>query len=273
MMSSFPNILGKMSAALATWLVMGGSTPTMLMETPVAPEVQFVLHRADDRGHANHGWLDTHHSFSFAGWHDPKRMHFGALRVLNDDAVAGGGGFGTHPHDNMEIVSIPTRGALEHEDSMGNSSVIRTGDVQIMSAGTGIRHSEFNHSATDPVHFFQVWIFPDERDLTPRYDQERYVLPEDGDLACLVSPDGSEGVRIHQNCWFHMGDLKAGKTLSHAVHGAGQGLYVMVMEGRVEVAGQSLGRRDAIGIWDVEAVAIDAEDDSRVLLIEVPMRW
>jgi len=268
-----PNTLGMASAALVALLMQGGTTSSIVMETPVSPEVQFVLHRADERGHADHGWLDTHHSFSFAGWHDPKRMHFGALRVLNDDAVAGGGGFGTHPHDNMEIVSIPTRGALEHEDSMGNSSVIRTGDVQIMSAGTGIRHSEFNHSASDPVHFFQVWIFPDERDLTPRYDQQRYVLPESGELACLVSPDGSEGVRIHQNAWFHMGDLKAGTDVAHAIHGAGQGLYVMVMEGRAEIAGQSLGRRDAIGLWDAESVAIHAQEDSRLLLIEVPMRW
>lgn len=243
------------------------------MESPVVPEVKYVLHRAAERGHADHGWLDTHHSFSFAGWHDAKKMHFGAIRVLNDDIVAGGGGFGTHPHDNMEIVSIPTAGALEHKDSMGNSSVIRTGDVQIMSAGTGIRHSEFNHSASDPVHFFQVWIFPDERDLTPRYDQESYELSAPGTLTCIVSPDGGQGVRIHQRSWFHVGELTEGQALSHAVHGAGQGLYAMVLEGQASIAGQLLGRRDAIGVWDVESVDIQAEADCRLLLIEVPMQW
>ena len=243
------------------------------MSVTTETKAQFVLHRADERGHADHGWLDTHHSFSFAGWHDPQKMHFGALRVLNDDIVAGGGGFGTHPHDNMEIVSIPTAGALEHEDSMGNASVIRTGDVQIMSAGTGIRHSEFNHSATDAVHFFQVWIFPDERDLTPRYDQEQYAMAEPGQLTCIVSPDGERGVRIHQNAWFHMGDFEAGQSIHHKLHGPGQGLYAMVMEGEAQVLGQTLGRRDAIGIWDYESVRIEAGTECRLLLIEVPMQW
>lgn len=270
-----PNLFFPLLVAWIQWSVPGGENtiPYLDMDSSVSSEVQFVLHRASERGHADHGWLDTHHSFSFAGWHDPKKMHFGALRVLNDDVVAGGGGFGTHPHDNMEIVSIPTAGALEHKDSMGNSSVIRTGDVQIMSAGTGIRHSEFNHSATDAVHFFQVWIFPDERDLTPRYDQEQFNIPAPGSLACLVSPDGEEGVRIHQNAWFHMGDLTAGQALRHPLHGAGQGLYAMVMEGNAEIAGQSLGQRDAIGVWDADAVSISATEDCRLLLIEVPMHW
>lgn len=245
--------------------------PHMSTSSDTTP--QFVLHKAQERGHADHGWLDTYHSFSFAGWHDPKKMHFGALRVLNDDAVAGGGGFGTHPHDNMEIVSIPTLGALEHKDSMGNSSVIRTGDVQIMSAGTGIRHSEFNHSAADPVHFFQVWIFPDEQGLTPRYDQQQYNLDSENQLTCLVSPDGAQGVRIHQNAWFHMGEITAGSEMEYALHGSGQGLYFMVMEGEAEVMGQRLSRRDAIGVWDTGAVPIKASADCTVLLIEVPMHW
>lgn len=242
------------------------------METGVTSEMKYVLHRADERGHADHGWLDTYHSFSFAGWHDPKKMHFGALRVLNDDHVAGGGGFGTHPHDNMEIVTIPTSGALEHEDSMGNSSVIRTGDVQVMSAGTGIRHSEFNHSADEAVRFFQIWVFPDERDLEPRYDQEQYDAGARG-LQCIVSPDGAQGVSIHQNAWFHLGEVDAGTVLKHALHGAGQGLYVMVVEGSASVEGQSLAKRDAIGVWDTSDVAIEATEDCRLLLIEVPMRW
>lgn len=237
-------------------------------------ELQFVLHRADERGHADHGWLNTYHSFSFAGWHDPKKMHFGALRVLNDDAVAGGGGFGTHPHDNMEIVSIPTSGALEHKDSMGNASVIKTGDVQIMSAGTGVRHSEFNHSATDPVSFFQVWIYPDAQGLTPRYDQEPYELAPPGEpLTCMVSPDGEAGVKIHQKAWFHMGRLNEGQSIVQDVHGAGQGLYIMVLEGSAAVAGQALKRRDAIGVWDTQNVKIEASSDCQVMVIEVPMLW
>ena len=216
------------------------------MDTLQSTRPQFTVHLSADRGHANHGWLNTHHSFSFAQWHDPSRMHFGAMRVLNDDVVAGGGGFGMHPHDNMEIVSIPTQGALEHKDSMGNSSVIRTGDVQIMSAGTGVRHSEFNHSASEDVAFFQVWIYPNQQGLEPRYDQEAYSLDSKG-LTCIVSPDGADGVSIHQRSWFHTGQLNSGETLSHALHGKGQGLYVMVLEGSVEVEGERLGRRDAIG--------------------------
>jgi len=242
------------------------------MSTASSSRGQFTVHRAEDRGHADHGWLDTHHSFSFAGWHAPDRMHFGAMRVLNDDVVAGGGGFGMHPHDNMEIVSIPTVGALEHQDSMGNASVIRTGDVQIMSAGTGVRHSEFNHSANEDVAFFQVWIYPNEQDLEPRYDQEPYALQSSG-VTCIVSPNGAQGVSIHQNSWFFMGQLEAGEKLSQSLHGRGQGLYVMVLEGDASVHGQPLERRDAIGVWDVEAVEIEANSGCSLLLIEVPMHW
>lgn len=248
--------------------------PFQTMNDSTPSGAQFVLHREADRGHADHGWLDTHHSFSFAGWHDPKKMHFGALRVLNDDDVAGGGGFGTHPHDNMEIVTIPTSGALEHKDSMGNSSVIRTGDVQAMTAGTGIRHSEFNHSASEAVRFFQVWIYPNERDLTPRYDQKKYDVGAVNDgFTTLVTPDGSAGVRIHQNAWFNLGNFSAGHRAQYDVHGAGQGVYVMVVEGEAEILGQTLGRRDAIGVWDVASLDIQATASCELLLIEVPMRW
>ena len=167
-----------------------------------------VFHPADSRGHADHGWLDTYHSFSFASWHNPERMHFGALRVLNDDAVTGGAGFGTHPHDNMEIVSIPLSGDLEHQDSMGNATVIREGDVQIMSAGTGIMHSEKNHNAGEDVRFLQIWVFPNERDLTPTYGQITMDLDDQRDkLQCVVSPDGSEGVQIHQKLMVPRGPL------------------------------------------------------------------
>ena len=233
-----------------------------------------VFHPADSRGHADHGWLDTHHSFSFASWQNPERMHFGALRVLNDDAVTGGAGFGTHPHDNMEIVSIPLSGDLEHQDSMGNATVIREGDVQIMSAGTGIMHSEKNHNADEEVRFLQIWVFPNERDLTPSYGQLTMDLADQKDkLQCVVSPDGKEGVRIHQNAWFHMGRLSAGWNEHYALHGAGQGLYAMVLEGEATVAGQPLGRRDAVGLWDTPTVKIEANKDTLLLLIEVPMQW
>ena len=233
-----------------------------------------VFHPADSRGHADHGWLDTHHSFSFASWQNPERMHFGALRVLNDDAVTGGAGFGTHPHDNMEIVSIPLSGDLEHQDSMGNATVIREGDVQIMSAGTGIMHSEKNHNANEDVRFMQIWVFPNERDLTPSYGQLTMDLADQKDnLQCVVSPDGKEGVQIHQNTWLHMGRLSPGWNEHYTLHSAGQGLYAMVLEGEATVAGQPLGRRDAVGVWDTPSVKIEANENTRLLLIEVPMQW
>ena len=171
-------------------------------------------------------------------------------------------------------MTIPTSGALEHKDSMGNSSVIQTGDVQAMTAGTGIRHSEFNHSAGEAVRFFQVWIYPNERELTPRYDQQKYdVGAADNGFTTLVTPDGSTGVRIHQNAWFQLGNFSAGYRTSYGLHGKGQGVYAMVVEGEAEILGQTLGRRDAIGVWEAESVDILASQDCELLLIEVPMRW
>ena len=236
--------------------------------------MQTVFHPADSRGHIDYGWLDTYHSFSFASWRDAERMQFGALRVLNDDAVAGGAGFGTHPHNNMEIVSIPLSGDLEHQDSMGNKTVIREGDVQIMSAGTGIVHSEKNHNADKDVRFLQIWVFPNQRELTPSYDQITMVPEDQQDrLQCVVSPDGTQGVKIHQNAWFHIGQLSAGWTDTYAMHDTNQGLYAMVLEGEASVGDQKLRRRDAIGVWDTGSVSIEATEDTRILLIEVPMQW
>ncbi len=236
---------------------------------------QYVFHAADTRGHANHGWLDSYHSFSFASWHNPERMHFGALRVLNDDHVAGGGGFQTHPHDNMEIVSIPLLGDLEHRDNMGNATVIHSGDVQILSAGTGIMHSEKNHSSEDAVCFLQIWVFPNERDLTPAYDQETFSKEaERNALLCVVSPDGKRGVQMHQNAWFHLGSWDADHAASYHLRGGqGQGVYVFVLEGAVEIDGKPLGRRDGLGIWKTESIAIKATENARFLLMEVPMQW
>ncbi len=232
-----------------------------------------VLHKADTRGHANHGWLNSYHTFSFAHYHNPERVHFGMLRVLNDDTVTQGMGFGTHPHDNMEIISIPLEGDLEHQDSMGNKQVIRQGDVQVMSAGTGIFHSEKNHHKDKPVKFLQIWVFPNKKNVTPRYDQMTLEKGRNhNQWQQVISPNADdEGVWIHQNAWFHMTKLDAGKSLDYQVKAKGNGLYYFVLEGEVEVDGQQLGRRDGFGIWETELSKIKASSNAEVLLMEVPM--
>ena len=237
-------------------------------------QAQYVYHAADTRGHADHGWLDTYHSFSFASWHNPERMHFGALRVLNDDFIGAGAGFSTHPHDNMEIITIPLEGDLEHKDSMGNTSVIRHGEVQIMSAGTGVLHSEKNPNATKPVRLLQIWMFPNARDLKPSYDQQAFdASAERNNLLTVVSPDGAEGVEIHQNAWFNLGSWDAGHKESYALHGDDQGVYAFVLKGSVTIDGRTLGRRDGLGVWNTSSIEIAASEDARILLMEVPMHW
>ncbi len=232
-----------------------------------------VLHKSTTRGHANHGWLDTNHTFSFAHYYDPARTHFGQLRVLNDDFVDGGMGFGTHPHDNMEIISIPLSGDLEHKDSMGNVAVIKQNDVQIMSAGTGIYHSEYNRNKDSKVNFLQIWVFPKKRDITPHYDQITFK-PEDrvNKLQQVVSPSkADEGVWINQDAWFHLGNLKEGFSTDYLIKQKGNGVYVFVLEGDVTVNNQKLNKRDGYGIWDIEKLEIAADTNAEVLLIEVPM--
>lgn len=230
-----------------------------------------IVHRANERGHANHGWLDSHHSFSFAHYYDPARIHFGALRVLNDDIVQGGMGFGTHPHDNMEIISIPLSGDLEHKDSMGNTGVIRQNDVQIMSAGTGIQHSEYNKNRDRLVNFLQVWVFPKKKNIAPHYDQKTFLPAERvNKLQEIVSPGGS-GVRINQDAWFYLADLEKGKDVTHKLNLAGNGVYLFVIDGDVNAGGTSLGKRDAVGVWETDSLTIKAENNSKVLLMEVPM--
>lgn len=232
-----------------------------------------VLHRADSRGFADHGWLKSHHTFSFAGYIDPTRMRFGLLRVLNDDIVRGGMGFGEHPHDNMEIVSIPLSGALAHKDSTGRSEVIQAGEVQIMSAGSGIRHSEFNHSSTDPVNFLQIWVFPKERNIAPRYAQQ-YFAPEgrQNKIQTVVSPIAdSGGLWINQDAVFSLANADAGTALQYPLQFAGNGVYLFVLEGQIQIAGQTLHSRDAIGIEEVETIEWSTDQASQVLLIEVPM--
>lgn len=232
-----------------------------------------VLHRADTRGDANHGWLRSKHTFSFASYRNPDRMHFGALRVLNDDIVAPGMGFGTHPHDNMEIISIPLEGDLEHKDSMGNVAVIREGEVQVMSAGTGITHSEYNKNKDKAVKFLQIWLFPNKRNVPPRYDQISIrELEKKNTFYQVLSPNPEDqGVWIHQDAWFHLGKFEQGARTTYHVKKEGNGIYFFVLEGEVEVEGQPLSSRDGFGIWNTREAIISSLTDSRVLLMEVPM--
>ncbi|WP_430300673.1 pirin family protein [Rapidithrix thailandica] len=233
-----------------------------------------VLHKADTRGFANHGWLRSHHSFSFANYYNADRMGFGTLRVLNDDRVAGGRGFGRHPHDNMEIISIPLSGDLEHKDSMGNTTVIKEGDIQVMSAGTGIFHSEYNKNADKEVKFLQIWVFPNQRNVTPRYDQIPISdLKTDNQFYQVLSPTpDDQGVWIHQNAWFHIGDLEAGRNATYSLKAPSQnGVYAFVLEGDVSIGEQTLNPRDGYGLWDIENLEVKAQSKARVLLMEVPM--
>ncbi|HMR18367.1 MAG TPA: pirin family protein [Sphingobacterium sp.] len=232
-----------------------------------------ILHKANTRGHADHGWLKSSHTFSFAGYANPERVHFGALRVLNDDHVEGGNGFGTHPHDNMEIISIPLEGKLAHKDSMGNSGTIEPNEIQVMSAGTGVRHSEFNGSDTEPVKFLQIWIFPNKRNVTPRYDQIR-IDPADrkNGFQQIISPDADdEGTWIYQDAWFHLADMEEGKIMNYTLKGKNSGLYVFVLEGQVDVAGELLERRDGLAITDTPELSFSAKQNSSLLLMEVPL--
>ncbi|RYZ24478.1 MAG: pirin family protein [Chitinophagaceae bacterium] len=233
-----------------------------------------VLHKAATRGHASHGWLDSWHTFSFAGYHDPERVHFGVLRVLNDDTVAPSMGFGKHPHDNMEIISIPLEGDLEHGDDMGNRTVIRQGDVQIMSAGTGVVHSEKNANNDQPVKFLQIWVFPNQRNVQPRYDQKSFPVSERRNaLQTVVSPVGKDGggVGIHQDAWFSLGQLDKGTVLDYTLHNPENGVYAFVLEGDVFVNEFLLNRRDGFGISGVDKLTLRADSTVEILLMEVPM--
>ncbi len=232
-----------------------------------------VFHPASERGHADHGWLNAHHSFSFAGWYDEKKVHFGMLRVLNDDRIAPGMGFGMHPHDNMEIVTIPLEGSLEHSDNAGGHGVIQKNEVQVMSAGSGIMHSEFNHSKTEHCSLFQVWIFPKLKNVQPRYDQKMFDPKErNNKFQVLVSPDETEGALwLHQDTVFSMARIDKGKELEYNLKFKGNGVYLMVVDGAVMVDGKELSKRDALGIWETDTIAISAKENAEVLLIEVPM--
>ena len=274
--------LGTAAAISGTGLVKAGtSTYNKLMKqvgfnhlpNKEIKGMKSVLHKANTRGHANHGWLDSHHSFSFANYYNPERMHFGVLRVLNDDVVSGGMGFGTHPHDNMEIISIPLEGDLEHKDSMGTTAVIKKGDVQVMSAGTGIFHSEYNKNENQEVRFLQIWVFPNKKNVSPRYDQ---ITLDQGSLnnalSQVLSPNADdEGVWIHQNAWFHMGNLDQGTELTYELKDPSNGVYTFVLEGDISINDQALNKRDGFGVWDTTQLSVKADSNARVLMMEVPM--
>lgn len=233
-----------------------------------------VLHKAGSRGLANHGWLISRHTFSFASYYNPERMNFGVLRVLNDDFVEAGEGFGTHPHDNMEIISIPLEGDLEHKDSMGNVAVIRKGDVQVMSAGSGITHSEYNKNADKPVKFLQIWVFPKQQNVQPRYDQITLKNEDrNNKLQQILSPyPDDEGVWIQQDAWFHMGKFEEGVSTDYVIKKAGNGLYAFILSGSFIVDGTELKDRDGLGIWDTESINIvSGSADAEILLMEIPM--
>ncbi|MBR9860996.1 pirin family protein [bacterium] len=233
------------------------------------------FHSAQRRGHANHGWLDSYHSFSFAGFYNPDKMNFGALRVLNDDTVSGGMGFGAHPHDNMEIISIPLSGDLEHRDSMGNVGVIKEGDVQVMSAGTGIVHSEYNKNKDKEVKFLQIWIIPNQRNVEPRYDQITLNAADyQNQVKQIISPEkGGEDLWIHQDAWFSLTETEAGKSLSYNLHKDTSGVYAFVLDGEVQIEEHTLSRRDALGIQETNSFEIKFNTKSKVLIMEVPMKF
>ncbi len=232
-----------------------------------------VLHKGETRGHANHGWLDSHHTFSFAGYHDPSRVHFGMLRVLNDDIVAGGMGFGQHPHDNMEIISIPLKGSLEHRDNTGGHAIIKSGEVQIMSAGSGIAHSEKNASSSDEVNFLQIWVFPKDRNIQPRYEQRVFEKKDRiNSLQTVISPQKENGALwINQDAWFSLTDITKGAEVEYSFHNPGNGVYLFVIDGNVTAGEQSLSRRDGMGISDTEKIILRADSDTEVLIMEIPM--
>ena len=232
-----------------------------------------VYHKADTRGFADHGWLKSHHTFSFANYYNPERMSFGVLRVLNDDQVASGMGFGTHPHRDMEIISIPLEGDLEHKDSMGTSAVIRNGEIQVMSAGTGVMHSEYNKNKDELVKFLQIWVIPNKMNVKPRYDQISIKETEKiNDFQQILSPNtDDDGVWIHQDAWFNLAKLEKGFSKEYQIYRKGNGVYVFVLKGSAKIGDQTLVTRDGFGIWETESFTLEALEDSEVLLMEVPM--
>lgn len=234
------------------------------------------FHKANTRGHTNLNWLNSYHTFSFSGYQDADRMNFGALRVLNDDTVSAAMGFGTHSHENMEIISIPLSGDLEHKDSMGNSTIIKSGDIQVMSAGSGIKHSEYNHHKDQVVKFLQIWIIPNQRNTTPRYDQITLnPLDSQNKLQQILSPNpDDEGIWIQQDAWFHLGSFDKDYDSTYTLKKEENGVYFFVLNGSFTVNNQTLNSRDGLGIWDVNQFEIKSNsENARLLIMEVPMKF
>ena len=234
-----------------------------------------IYHAANSRGKANHGWLKSNHTFSFANYHNPERMGFGALRVINDDFVIGGQGFGKHSHRDMEIISIPLSGKLGHGDDIGNNGIIETGEIQVMSAGTGITHSEMNGDDKEDVKFLQIWVIPNKMNVAPRYQQVRMGdIMQPNTFNQVLSPNADDaGVWIHQNAWFSMGDFEQGVTQTYTLNDANNGVYVFVIEGSVTINNNVLNTRDGLGIWDTKSMTMDVLENSKVLIMEVPMTF
>lgn len=233
--------------------------------------METILYPSNERGFADHGWLKAKHTFSFASWYNPEKIHFGALRVLNDDIVAPMMGFGTHPHNDMEIITIPLAGALHHRDSMGHSSTIHSNEVQVMSAGKGIQHSEFNASKTEALNLFQIWIFPNQQSVEPRYDQVEYTLNLNK-WSYLVGPqNGNAATWIHQNAHLSLGEFD--QSFEYQVKSPGNGVFLMLIDGEISIGEQQLLTRDAIGIVNTENININLQQKSKVLVIEVPLTF
>lgn len=229
-----------------------------------------ILHKSSSRGHVDMGWLKTFHSFSFSSYYDPSKIHFGALRVLNDDYVAAGKGFGMHPHDNMEIITILLKGALAHKDSMGNQETIQTNEIQVMSAGTGIMHSEFNPSATEACELLQIWVFPREKGVTPRYGQMK-IQEKSNELQLIVSPNEADGAMwIHQDAWFHIGSFDKDSSYTYTLKKASNVVYAFVIEGSCNISGEFLERRDGIGISDTSNLNLELNAGCKLLLMDLP---
>lgn len=232
------------------------------------------VHRANDRGKADHGWLKARHSFSFANYYNPEKMQFGALRVLNDDIIEGGKGFGTHPHDNMEIITIPLTGAIKHKDSTGQEGIIEAGEVQIMSAGTGVYHSEFNASEDKNLNLLQTWVFPKEKNIEPKYDQKRFDFEGNRNhWVNVVAPDNEDALRINQDAWYNIGYFDERRMVNYSLNLPGNAVYLFLVEGEAKVEGDVLGHRDAIGIKDINTFNIQFTKNSKALIIEVPLHY
>ena len=232
-----------------------------------------IIHKAESRGHYDYGWLKTNYTFSFSNYYDPERVNFGMLRVLNDDTIEGGQGFGTHPHNDMEIVTIPLEGAVAHKDSTGGEGVIYPDEIQVMSAGTGIQHSEFNHLNDGTTKLLQLWIFPDKKGHTPRYNQKFFDEKDrKNKLQFIVTPEQkNDNLWLNQNAYLALTDLEKDKSVNYKIHTKGNGVYLFLIDGKISFDEETLSKRDAIGIWETDEFSITAKEDSKILLIEVPM--